>query len=113
MIDNKLREVLDVDVPDKGVQWGRCLKARMKIDITKKLFRGKKITVENDEQCWVYFRYERLLNFFYTTWPWRKRVPEGDPPSIDKEKAPHQYGPWLRGEPFKHPPNKDVLEFFS
>nr|POE81187.1 hypothetical protein CFP56_30377 [Quercus suber] len=54
MIGNKLGEVLDVDVPDKG-----------------------------------------------------------DPPSANKEKAPHQYRPWLRGEPFKHPPNKDVPKFFS
>ena len=65
MIGNKLGEVLDVDVPNKGVQWGRCLRVRVKINITKKLLRGKKITVENDEQRWVYFRYKRLPNFCY------------------------------------------------
>lgn len=42
MIGNKLGEVLDVDVPNKGVQWGRRLRVKVKIDITKKLLRGKK-----------------------------------------------------------------------
>nr|POE49384.1 hypothetical protein CFP56_67312 [Quercus suber] len=116
MIGNKLGEVLDVDVPNKGVQWGRCLRVRVKIDITKKLLKGKKITVENDEQCWVYFRYERLPNFYYICGKLgygEKECQEGDQPSTDKKKEPHQYGSRLRGKPFKCPPKKDVSEFFS
>ena len=68
----------------------------MKIDITKKLLRGKKITIENDEQYWVYFKYERLPNFYYICGKLghgEKECQEGDPPSADKKKAPHQYEP--------------------
>ena len=44
-IGSKLGEVLDVDVPDSGVQWGRCLRVRVRLDMSKRLVRGKKITV--------------------------------------------------------------------
>ena len=37
----------------------------MKIDVTKKLVRGKKVMIEGGEQRWINFRYERLPNFCY------------------------------------------------
>lgn len=42
----KLEKVLDVDVPEKGVQWGRFLRVRIRIDATKKFIRGKKVLIE-------------------------------------------------------------------
>lgn len=59
------REVIEVDVAEKGVQWSKCLRMRVKVDVAKKLVRGKKITIEGDEERWVYFKYERLPNFCY------------------------------------------------
>ena len=45
-IGSKLGEVMEVDVSDSGVHWGRCLRVRVHIDVTKRLVRGKKITIE-------------------------------------------------------------------
>lgn len=38
---------------------------RVRLDVTKRLVRGKKITVERGECKWVHFKYERLPNFCY------------------------------------------------
>ena len=43
-IGSSLGSVLDVVVSESGVQWGKCLRVRVHIDITKRLVRGKKIT---------------------------------------------------------------------
>ena len=51
-IGSKLREVLDVDVLDLGVQWAKCLR----IDVTKHLVRGKRVTIERGESRWINFK---------------------------------------------------------
>lgn len=42
-IGSKLREVLDVNVSASGVQWVKCLRVRVRIDVTKRLVRGKRV----------------------------------------------------------------------
>ena len=64
-IGSKLDEVLEVDVSESRVQWGRCLHVQVRIDVTKRLVCGKKITIEEREGRWVQFKYERLPNFCY------------------------------------------------
>ena len=65
VIGSTLGEVLDVDISDSGVHWGRCLRVLVSVDITKKLIRGKKINIERGENRWVIFKYESLPNFCY------------------------------------------------
>ena len=69
---------MEVDVPDLGVIWGKFLRVWVQIDVTKRLIRGKKITIEGGEARWVQFKYEKLPNFCYrcgllshalTDWP--------------------------------------------
>ena len=64
-IGASLGEVMEVDVADTGVQWGKCLRVRVKIDVARKLIRGRKIKVEDGVDQWVHFKYERLPNFCY------------------------------------------------
>lgn len=64
-IGSALGEVIEMDVVEKGVQWSKCLRVRVRVHVKKKLLRGKKITIEGDERRWVYFKYERLPNFCY------------------------------------------------
>ena len=64
-IGSTLGEVMSIDVADSGVQWGKYLQVRVKIDVTKKLVRGKKVKIEGGEQRWISFRYEWLSNFCY------------------------------------------------
>lgn len=64
-IGSCLGAVIDVDVIEAGEQWGKCLRVRVRIDVTKRLVRGKRITAEGGEPKWVNFKYKRLLNFCY------------------------------------------------
>ena len=64
-IGSSLGKVIDVNVADTGVQWGKCLQVRVRIDVTRKLIRGRKINIEEGEARWVHFKYECLPNFCY------------------------------------------------
>ena len=57
-IGSKLGEVMEVDVVESGVQWEKYLRVRVKMDVMKKLVRGKKIAIEGGEQRWIAFKYE-------------------------------------------------------
>ncbi|XP_075663370.1 uncharacterized protein At4g02000-like [Castanea sativa] len=57
-IGSKIGEVLDVDVPESGVHWGKCLRVRIRIDATKRLMRGKRVSIEGGESRWVNFKYK-------------------------------------------------------
>ena len=64
-IGSSLGEVMEVDVPDSGVIWGKRLRVRVRIDVTNRLIWGTKISSEGGEARWVQFKYERLPNFCY------------------------------------------------
>ena len=103
-IGSKLGEVLEVNVSDSRVQWARCLRVRVNIDVTKRLVRGKKITVEGGEGRWVQFKYERLPNFCYRCGLLShalKDCRESRGNNSVGEKEELQYGAWLRGEIFR------------
>ena len=68
-IGSSLGTAMEVDVPDSGVHWGKCLRVRVQIDATKRLVRGKRITIEGGKSRWVQFKYERLPNFCYRCGP--------------------------------------------
>ena len=100
-IGSTLGEVMSVDVADSGVQWGKYLRVRVKIDVTKKLVRGKKVKIEGGEQRWISFRYERLPNFSYRCGLLNhdlRDCAEAVEKENQKEQTNLQYGPWLRGE---------------
>ncbi|KAK7830830.1 uncharacterized protein CFP56_027894 [Quercus suber] len=115
-IGSSLGSVLEVDVPDSGVQWGRCLRVSVRIDVTRRLVRRRKITIEGGESKWVNFKYERLPNFCYK---YRflnhalKDCNDDQDQSKLNEENQLQYGAWLRGEPVRwggRELNKQVYE---
>ena len=59
----KLEKVLEVDILENGVHRGQYLWVKVQLDVTRKLIRAKKVSIEEDEPRWVFFRYERLPNF--------------------------------------------------
>ncbi|KAK7850647.1 uncharacterized protein CFP56_044066 [Quercus suber] len=100
-IGAKLEEVLDVDVAESRVHWGKFLRVRVQIDVTKKIVRGKRIVIEGGEQRWITFKYERLPNFCYHCGLLSHGLKDceernGVDEQLDLSKL--QYGAWLHGE---------------
>uniref|UniRef100_A0A2N9GYK3 Reverse transcriptase domain-containing protein n=1 Tax=Fagus sylvatica TaxID=28930 RepID=A0A2N9GYK3_FAGSY len=98
-LGRSIGEVVRTQVQDEDTGNGRCMRVRVKVDITKPLNRGRKIGLANGGEGWVSFKYERLPNFCY--WcgipthgerdceEWLKTTDE------EKDKDP-EYGVWLR-----------------
>ena len=98
-LGRSIGEVVRTQVQDEDTGNGRCMRVRVKVDITKPLNRGRKIGLANGGEGWVSFKYERLPNFCY--WcgipthgerdceDWLKTTEE------EKDKDP-EYGVWLR-----------------
>ena len=103
-IGASLGEVLEVDVADSGVQWGKCLRVWVKIDVIRRLIRGRKTKVEDGVDRWVLFKYERLPNFCYRCGLLDhdlKECPKSKGDARNVVMAELQYGAWMRREPVK------------
>lgn len=101
----KIREVIEVDVLENGVQWGMYLRMRVSIDTTKKLVWGNKVSIVGGEGRWVFFKYEWLPKFCYKC----GMLDHGEKECPKKEQGEDcgswgsvQYGLWIRGEPGRH-----------
>ena len=80
------------------------MRVKVCVDTTKKLVRGKKVTIEGGEARWVFFKYEWLPNFCYQCGRLDHGVKECTEKASMENKADEermQYGAWLRGEPGK------------
>ncbi|KAL5851560.1 hypothetical protein ACOSQ3_006678 [Xanthoceras sorbifolium] len=66
VLGSSLGEVKEVDMDANGNCWGRCLRVRILMDISKPLQRGLKALLGDDgEEISVLLCYERLPNFCY------------------------------------------------
>lgn len=68
---------------------------------TKKLVRGKKVTIKKGETRWVFFKYEQLPNFCYQCGRLDHGVKECTKKISTENRASDeglQYKAWLRGE---------------
>lgn len=95
---------MEVNVPESRVQWGRCLRVRVCLDVIKRLVRGKKITIGGGESWWINFKYERLLNFYYRCGLLTHALKECPEKVADSNQAMEeclQYGTRMRGEPLR------------
>ena len=58
-------EIEEIDVEGGQIAWGRYLRVRVIIDISKPLKRGSKIVVPRGGNELVIFKYEKLPDFCY------------------------------------------------
>lgn len=58
-IGKSLGNVIDVEVPNDGVGWGKYLRVRIEISLLKAIARARIIMVNGNRE-WVSFRYEKL-----------------------------------------------------
>lgn len=66
VISESIREVEDVDVGANNTAWGNSLSVRMHLNVTKTLKLPKRLAIQDGEKMSVWFRYEKLPNFYYT-----------------------------------------------
>jgi hypothetical protein len=57
-------EVEMIDTDEEGVGWGEFLRARIKLDITKPLLRGRRMKLGGNS-IWARFQYEQLPYFCF------------------------------------------------
>jgi len=92
--------VEDVDVTSDGVGWGRYLRIRVNVDITKPLEKGRPFLIKG-KSIWVSFKYEKLPLFCYHC----GRIYHADKTCSSKtgyilndDTKARPWGSWLRAE---------------
>jgi hypothetical protein len=96
-IGASLGQLMDVDVAGDGAGWGRCLRIRVTLDLTKPLDRGRALNL-GGKTSWVEFRYEKLPLFCFRCGcivhgPRGCPVPSSSRVNTDDTK---KWGVWLR-----------------
>ena len=64
-IANEINSLITIDASESVLAWGHFLCLKMNIDITKPFMRDKMIHLEDFDEFWVFFKYERLPIFCY------------------------------------------------
>ncbi|KAK7828355.1 uncharacterized protein CFP56_030356 [Quercus suber] len=101
-LGESLGQVTPYENPNELVG-GDFLRVHVEIDVSKPLCRGRRVALDDNNERWISFKYEKLPNFCYwcglishdgkdcNLWLARK-----DTGNIE----PTEYGPWLRAMPF-------------
>jgi hypothetical protein len=103
-IGNNIGRLVEVDVPENGIGWGRFLRIRVEIDVTKPLLRGKILESEDGKPFWVEFRYEHLPIFCYRCGRIGhsgNECVEGRRSGGDQMVATDRFGSWLQAAPVR------------
>lgn len=97
-IGESVGKVLKVHADERGIGWGKFLRIRVEMDISKPLLRGRFITVEG-KKSWVHFKYERLPTLYFKCGV-IKHSQKGCP-IASNDNGQNQYGVWLRAPAIK------------
>ena len=101
-LEESLGQVTPCENPNELVG-GDFLRVHVEIDVSKPLSRGRRGALDDNNERWISFKYEKLPNFCY--WYglishdgkdcdlWLARKDTGN-------TKPTEYGPWLRAMPF-------------
>ena len=99
-IGQRVGRLITIDAPeDDGVAWGRYLRIRVEVEITKPLMRGCIIHVEETAPVWIDFRYEHLPIFCYKCGILGHSGSECFTGARTSVFDRDQYGAWLRAVP--------------
>jgi hypothetical protein len=95
-IGASIGEVEMVETDDEGVGWGEYLRARIKIDLTKPLLRGRRLKIHGNS-IWVRFQYEHLPHFCFECGVIKHGRGGCPKRTISRmKKGEPEYGLWLR-----------------
>ena len=91
--------VVDRNSKDEEVDGGSFIRVRVRVDISVPLCRGRLLSIEDEEELWVSFKYERLPNICY----WCGCLDHSDRDCgkwIDSDgtldSSNKKYGPWIQ-----------------
>jgi hypothetical protein len=90
--------VVDVDVDEDGVGWGKFLRVRIILDLTKPLSRGRFLRLR-DRTTWITFQYERIPRFCFKCGVIRHGGRGCVRPGgrrLQENENMQEFGPWLR-----------------
>jgi len=99
-IGETIGEVEDVDVTGEGIGWGRCLRIRVLINLSKPLERGRALNL-NGKSVWISFRYEKLPHFCFRCgriFHDQLLCSERKEPSQNVEASLKHWGSWLHAD---------------
>lgn len=92
----------EIDIDEGAVGWGRFLRIRVQLDITKPLRRAMRISFSGLDPVWLRFKYERLPRKSYFCGKLGHNEKDCALLLRAKEEgkqAEYQYGDWLRAGP--------------
>ena len=101
LIEKAMGGHIEMEVTEDGVGWGKYLRVKIRIDISKPLLRKKKIAFVGKDPLWVSFKYERLPLFCHACGIIGHGKKECVTRSNQKEQGlvgTLQYGAWLRAD---------------
>ena len=101
VLGESIGDVEEVDADGEKMAWGKFLRVRVAINISKPLKRGTRITIEGKGSMLVVFKYEKLPDFCYVCGCLDHQELECDDVirvKIEGGKAKREYGPWLGTE---------------
>ncbi|XP_059446486.1 uncharacterized protein LOC132178037 [Corylus avellana] len=114
-IGESLGNLEEVDVAGDGAGWGRCLRIRVSIDITKPLDRGRALEL-GGKSTWVPFKYEKLPLFCFSC----GRIVHGDqgcpvrrPTRLSTVEETKKWGVCLRADDPRRRWNGGSKDYYS
>ncbi|XP_059451002.1 uncharacterized protein LOC132181786 [Corylus avellana] len=91
--------VEEVDTDEDGIGWGKFLRVKIRLDLTKPLARGRRLKIEGSS-VWINFQYERIPRFcFHCGIVLHGRMGCMKKPGTSALGSATEYGPWLRVPP--------------
>ncbi|XP_042954547.1 uncharacterized protein At4g02000-like [Carya illinoinensis] len=95
-IGSSVGRVVDVDVPEDGIGWGRSLRVRIEVPLRQAVARGRTVNVEGNK-VWVKFKYEKLPRLCFDC-GWLIHDSKGCRMKCVEKEEKSQFGAWLRAE---------------
>jgi hypothetical protein len=99
-IGDSLGVLEDIDIAGDGAGWGRCLRIRVSIDLSRPLERGRMMNV-GGQSYWVIFKYEKLPLFCFRCGcviHGIKGCPVSNQKRMSGGEEGKEWGVWLRAE---------------
>lgn len=110
LLGNKVGRVIEVDCSANSIAWGRCLRVRVLINVTKPLARGTKVNFDGYSSV-VIFCYEKLSDFCYicgTLDHVERDCPISFTNNFNSSRELRQFEPWLRADGLKVVPVEEL-----